>query len=107
MITPATLLTIFFHPEQEHHALYLLLTEVFREDETAYSILARREEQSLLEYRPFHVPHAQRQIIFAAKEPVTSEQLDALTIMIGSGTIYGFTVKGELALGETVINNLA
>ena len=53
------------------------------------------------------VAHRQTQLIFALESPPTHHQIQEIAQEAVTGLIYGFTVRGEVNLGEdTTINNL-
>lgn len=104
MSTP-TMLTIFLRPDYEEGALYHL-DEAITEAGIGYTIIDKQESRVTLEaYAPFIVSHQEQRIILAlntAPGPRLIEEIADLIPLI----IFGFTFKGEIDLGETVINNL-
>ena len=98
-----TYLVIFLKPENEDHALYLIGESI---SSTALSVSDAREEQVtwgtvfLLHYKEVY-------LTLALSTPLTPKQIDEITYLIKIGVILGFVVRGEIDLGERVINNLA
>ena len=105
-----TLLTIFVHPDDMEHALYLI-GETLKQGDTRYAVQTGAEERIVLDIaQPFMVTHRQTQLLFALESPPTHHQLQEIAGEAITGLIYGFTVKGEINLGEDyedyIINNL-
>ena len=105
-----TLLTIFVHPDDAEHALYLI-GETLRRGNTRYVVQIGAEERLVLDIaRPFTITHRQTQLLFALEDPPTHHQLQEIAGEAITGLIYGFIVKGEVNLGEDnedcIINNL-
>jgi hypothetical protein len=106
MSTIKTLLTVFVHPDDVDHALYLI-GEVALTEGTAYTVQTGAEERIALDMPPFTVTYRQTQLIFALESPPTHHQIQEIAQEAVTGLIYGFTVRGEVNLGEgTTINNL-
>jgi hypothetical protein len=107
MSTIKTLLTVFVHPDDVDHALYLIGEVALTEGGTAYTVQTGAEERITLDMPPFTVAHRQTQLIFALESPPTHHQIQEIAQEAVTGLIYGFTVRGEVNLGEgTTINNL-
>ncbi len=106
MNTP-TMLTIFLHPDNEDHARYLIEEETLVPGAIFYTVTSKPEERIVLDMAtPFTVSHREKQVVFALDRPLTPDQIKDLADNVTIGHIYGFTVKGEINLGETTINNL-
>jgi hypothetical protein len=97
-----TQITIFLNPEDEEHALYLI-GESF--PPTTFTIIGTQEEQATWG-SVFVLTHREKRLILALTTPVATGQLDDLAFLVKIGLILGFVVRGEIDLGERVINNL-
>lgn len=106
MPTTRTLLTIFVHPDEVEHALYHI-NVTLTEGGTPFTLQRGAEERITLDMaQPFTLTHRQTQLVFALEQPLTHIQIRDLSDEIMTGLIYGFTVKGEVDLGEGIFNNL-
>lgn len=101
-----TLLTVFVHPDDVDHALYLI-GEILTQGGTLYTVLRSEEERISLDIAPpFAVTHRQKQLLFALESPPTAQQIHEFAGEAITGLIYGFLLKGEIDLGESLINNI-
>lgn len=102
-----TLLTIFLHPGNEEQARYLIEKETLSPGGTFYTATSKPEERVPLDRAaPFTFSYAEKQVVFVLYQPLTPAQIKDLAAYVTVGHIYGFTVKGAIDLGETIINNL-
>ena len=91
------------NPKDEEHALYLI-GESFTS--STFTIIDAREEQ--MTWGTFFVlTHKEKRLTLALSAPATPEQIEDITNLVKIGLILGFVVRGEINLGERVINNLA
>lgn len=97
-----THLVIFLKPENEQHALYLIGEAL---SSTTYSVLDAREEQ-VTWGTVFSLYYKEMCLTLALSKPSTPKQIDEITYLVKIGVILGFVVRGEIDLGERVINNL-
>lgn len=103
MSTPSpTQITVFLNPEDEEHALYLI-GESF--PPATFTIIDTREEQ-VTWGSIFVLTHQEKRLTLALSAPVTTRQIDDIAYLVKIGLILGFVVRGEIDLGERVINNL-
>ncbi len=101
-----TLLTVYLHPDNEDHARYLIEEETLVPGCIFYTVISKPEERLPLDMAPFTISHREKQVMFTLNRPLTPTQIEAMTSHVTIGLIYGFAVKGEINLGETIINNL-
>jgi hypothetical protein len=107
MGTTKTILTVFVHPDDVDHALYLIGEETLVQGGTTYTVQTGAEDQVALDMAPFMVPQRQTQLVFALENPPTPHQIQQIAQEAATGLIYGFTVRGEINLGEgSFINNV-
>ena len=100
------LLTVFVHPDDVDHVLYLI-GETLTQGSTAYTVQTGEEERITLDMAPFTVTHRQTQLVFALESPITHHQMREVAQEAITGLIYGLTVRGEIDLDENaIINNL-
>ena len=97
-----TQITIFLNPEDEEHALNLI-GESF--PPTTFTIIDTQEEQATWG-TVFVLSHQEKRLILTLSAPATVGQIDDLAFLVKTGLILGFVVRGEIDLGERVINNL-
>jgi hypothetical protein len=97
-----THITVFPNPEDEEHALYLI-GESF--PPTAFTIIDTQEEQARWG-TVFVLAHQEKRLTLALSAPATVRQTDDIAYLVKIGLILGFVVRGEIDLGECVINNL-
>ncbi|SRR5712691_4957485 len=103
MSTPSpTQITILLNPENEEHALYLI-GESFTS--TTFTIVDTQEEQEMWG-TVFVFTHKEKRLTLALSVPVTPGQVDEIAFLVKTGLILGLVVRGEIDLGERVINNL-
>jgi len=103
MSTPSpTQITVFLNPEDEEHALYLIGESFTR---TAFTVIDTQEEQ-VTWGTIFILTHQERRLTLALSTPVTPGQIDDIAYLVKIGLVLGFVVRGEIDLGERVINNL-
>ncbi len=99
-----TLLTIFLHPDDEEHALYLLSEiescERFTIKDAAEDLLA----SSIA--KPFIVPYKVKHLTLALPSPLTTEAIQEIARLVATGLLSGIIVQGEINLGGQIINNL-
>ena len=101
-IPSPTQITVFLNPEDEEHALYLI-GESF--PPATFTIIDTREEH-VTWGSIFVLTHQEKRLTLALSAPVTTRQIDDIAYLVKIGLILGFVVRGEIDLGERVINNL-
>ncbi|SRR5713101_6804038 len=97
-----TQITVFLNPEDEEHALYLI-SESFTS--TTFTVVDTQEEQ-VTWGTVFVLTHKERRLTLALSAPATLGQIEDIAYLVKTGLILGFVVRGEIDLGERVINNL-
>jgi hypothetical protein len=97
-----TQITVFLNPEDEEHALYLIGESL---SSTTLTIIDTQEEQ-VTWGTIFVLTHQEKRLTLALSAPVTPRQIDDIAYLVKIGLILGFVVRGEIDLGERVINNL-
>ncbi len=98
----STQITVFLNPEDEEHVLYLI-GESF--PPTTFTIIDTQEEQETWGV-VFVLTHQEKHLILALTAPMTTGQIDDLAFLVKIGLILGFVVRGEIDLGELMINNV-
>ena len=101
-IPSPTQITVFLNPENEEHALYLI-GESFTS--TTFTVIDTQEEQATW-CTVFVLTHKEKRLTLALSAPVTPGQVEDIAYLVKIGLIMGFVVRGEIDLGERVINNL-
>jgi hypothetical protein len=101
MSTP-TQIAVFLNPADEEHALYLIGESLTA---TAFTIVDTQEER-VSWGDIFRLSRKEKRITLALSAPVTPGQLDDIAYLVKIGLILGFVVRGEIDLGERMINNL-
>jgi len=97
-----TQITVFLNPEDEEHALYLI-NESFTS--TTFTVVDTQEEQVTWGI-VFVLTHKEKRLTLALSAPATLGQIEDIAYLVKKGLILGFVVRGEIDLGERVINNL-
>jgi hypothetical protein len=104
MSTPSpTQITVLLNPEDEEHALYLI-GEFFTS--TTFTVIDTQEEQ-VTWGTVFVLTHKEKRLTLALSAPVTPGQIEEIAYLVKIGLILGFVIRGEIDLGERVINNVA
>jgi len=108
---PPTLLILSLNPSQEGGAFYYLDEEILSPAGSSYTVIDRQVNLVPIEgYAPFNVSHKELRLVLALDKPISSEVIDELAGLVGSATIFGFAVKGEIDLSSKgdvyVMNNL-
>jgi hypothetical protein len=105
---PPTLLNVLLHPEHyEETCSYV--GETLTTAGITYRLIAEFEERASLESAtPFVFMYIEKHLVFALLRPIVPKVIDDMGILVTTGLILGFTVKGEIALDDEmgVINNL-
>ena len=105
---PPTLLIVYLRPDHEEGARYHI-DETLTTAGIAYRLIAQQEERVSLESAaPFVITHNEKRMVFALRAPLDPKAIDEMAQLVTTGLIFGFVVKGEIALGGEVgvINNL-
>jgi len=97
-----TQIIVFLNPGDEEHALYLI-GESFTS--TTFTIIDTQEQQ-VTWGTVFVLTHKEKRLTLALSVPVTPGQIEDIAYLVKIGLILGFVVRGEIDLGERVINNL-
>ena len=106
---PPTLLIVYLRPEHDAGARYHI-DETLTTAGITYRLIAELEERVSLESAaPFVFTHLEKRIVFALHAPLDPKAIEDMAQLVTTGLIFGFAVKGEIALdGEVgVFNNLA
>ena len=105
---PPTLLIVYLRPDHHEGARYHI-NETLATAGIAYRLIAQHEERVFLESAaPFVFTHHEKRMVLALRAPVDPKAIDDMAQLVTTGLIFGFVVKGEIALGGEVgvINNL-
>src|SRR5258708_1375807 len=105
---PPTLLIVYLRPEYDASARYHI-DETLTTAGIPSSLIAQQEERVSLESAaPFVITHNEKRMVFALRAPLDPKAIDEMAQLVTTGLIFGFVVKGEIALGGEVgvINNL-
>lgn len=105
---PPTLLIFSLRPGHYEETCYYVDQTLTRAGIT-HCLIAEFEECALLESAtPFVFTYLEKHIVFALHKPIVPKVIDDIGILVTTGLILGFTVKGEIALDDEmgVINNL-
>jgi hypothetical protein len=105
---PPTLLTICLRPVREEEMCYHV-DEALTTAGITYRLIRQQVERVSLEgAAPFVITHLEKRLIFALHAPLDPKVIEKLALLVTTGLILGFAVKGEIVLGseEGVINNL-
>jgi len=97
-----THIILFLNPENEEHALYLL-GESFT---SQVLTLVDTQEEQVTWGTVFVLIHKEKRLTLALSSPVTPQQIEEIAYLVKMGLILGFEVRGEIDLGEQVMNNL-
>jgi len=105
---PPTLLIVYLRPDHDEGARYHI-DEMLTMAGIAYRLIAELEERVSLESAaPFVFTHTEKRVVFALRAPLDPKAIDEMAQLVTTGLIFGFAIKGEIALGSEVgvINNL-
>ncbi len=105
---PPTLLIVYLRPDCDEAASYHI--DEALKTSIPYHLIAEREERVSLESAaPFVIMHNEKRKVFALRAPLDPEAINSMAQLVTIGFIFGFVVKGEIALDSDlgVINNLA
>ena len=108
---PPMLLILYLNPSREGRAFYYLDEEILSSAGISYTVIDRQVNLVLIKrYEPFRLSHKELRLVLALDKPISSKVIYELAGLVGSATIFGFTVKGEIDLSSKgavyVINNL-
>ena len=106
---PPTLLIIYLRPDHDEDARSHI-DETLTTAGIAYRLITQKEERVSLESAaPFVFTHKEKRIVLALRAPLDPKAIEDLAQLVTTGLIFGFVVKGEIALGDEVgvINTLA
>ena len=105
---PPTLLIVYLRPKHDEGARYHI-DETLTTAGITYRLIAELEERVSLESAaPFVFTHREKRMVFALRAPLDPKAIEDMAQLVTTGLIFGFAVKGEIALGGEVgvINNL-
>ena len=105
---PPTLLTVYLRPDHDEETCYYV-DEALTKAGITYRLITQQEERVSLESAaPFEITHTEKRLVFALHAPLAPKVIDKMALLVTTGLILGFAVKGEIVLGrdEGVINNL-
>jgi hypothetical protein len=106
---PPTLLIVYLRPDHDEETCYHV-DEALTAAGITYRLIAELEELVTLESAaPFVITHIEKRMVFALHASLAPKVIDDMALLVTTGLILGFAVKGEIVLGseEGVINNLA
>jgi hypothetical protein len=105
---PPTLLIVYLRPDHEEETCYYI-DKALTTAGITYRLIAQHDERVSLESAtPFVMTHIEKRMVFALHSSLTSRVVEDMALLIATGLILGFTVKGEITLNDEigVINNL-
>ena len=106
---PPTLLIVYLRPDHNEETCYHV-DEALTTAGITYRLIAEiKERVSLESAAPFVITHIEKRMVFALDASLAPKVIDDMALLVTTGLILGFAVKGEIVLdGEIgVINNLA
>ncbi len=105
---PPTLLIVYLRPDQDASACYHIDETLATAGIASRLIVQHEERVSLESAAPFVFTHHEKRMVFALRTPLDPKAIEDLAQLVTTGLIFGFVVKGEIALGGEVgvINNL-
>jgi len=105
---PPTLLIVYIRPDHDEETCYYidrsLTTAGIR-----YRLIAQHDERIPLESAsPFVFTHIEKRMVYVLHESLVARVIEDMALYVTTGIIFGFAVKGEIALDDEVgvINNL-
>jgi hypothetical protein len=105
---PPTLLTVYIRPDHDEETCYYV-DDALTVAGITYRLITQQEERVSLESAaPFVITYIEKRLVFALHAPLDYKVIDTLALLVATGLILGFAVKGEIVLGseEGVMNNL-
>ena len=105
---PPTLLIVYLRPDHNEETCYHV-DEALTTAGIRYRLIAEIEERVSLESAaPFVITHIEKRMVFALHTSLAPKVIDDMALLVTTGLILGFAVKGEIALDDEmgVINNL-
>jgi hypothetical protein len=103
-----TLLIVYLRPDQEEGARYHIDETLIMAGIASRLIAQQVERVSLESTDPFVITHQEKRLVFVLHAPLDPKTIENMAQLVMTGLIFGFAVKGEIALGGDVgvINNL-
>jgi len=104
---PKTLLTIYTHPDWVESTIHHI-GESLTEGNVGYTVsVSEKKHLTWNMAAPFSVPYEEKAVLFTLSKPITDHQIETIMTQVRIGCVYGFTIKGEMNLGnEVTINNI-
>jgi hypothetical protein len=105
---PPTLLTVYIRSDHDEETCYYV-DDALTVAGITYRLITQQEERVSLESAaPFVITYIEKRLVFALHAPLDHKVIDTLALLVATGLILGFAVKGEIVLGseEGVMNNL-
>ena len=105
---PPTLLIVYLRPDHDEETCYHI-DEALTTAGITYRLIAELDERIALESAaPFVITHIEKRMVFALHSSLAPKVIDDMALLVMTGLILGFAVKGEIALDDEmgVINNL-
>ena len=105
---PPTLLIVYLRPNHGEETCYHI-DEALTTAGITYRLIAELDERIALESAaPFVITHIEKRMVFALHSSLAPKVIDDMALLVMTGLILGFAVKGEIALDDKmgVINNL-
>lgn len=105
---PSTILIVCLRPVHEEETCFDVDEALTTADITYRLIRQHVERVSLEGAAPFVMMHLEKRLVFTLHMPLDPRVIETLALLVTTGLILGFAVKGEIVLGseEGVINNL-
>jgi hypothetical protein len=97
-----TQIIVFLKRDYEEHALYLI-GEAF--PSTTFTVINAQEEH-VTWGTVFVLTSKEKHLTLALSAPITCKQIEDIAYLVKIGLLLGFVVRGEIDLGERVIQNL-
>ena len=105
---PPTLLIVYLRPDHEEETCYYI-NKALTTAGITYRLVAQHDERVLLESAaPFVFTHIERRVVYVLHASLVARVIEDMALYVTTGLIFGFAVKGEIALDDEmgVINNL-
>jgi hypothetical protein len=98
-----TQITVLLNLDNEGLALYLI-----GESFTSTTFTVEDTQEKYVTWRTvFVLTHIEKHLTLALSAPITLTQIEERASLMNTGVILGFMVRGEIALGERIMNHLA
>lgn len=103
-IPSPTQITITMLPENEEHGLYLVVDEALAQ--AGIVVLLKEEKHTTYGSTVSQHSYTEKCITLVLATAATPTVIKDIADLVVTGLILGFTVRGEIDLGERTINNM-